>query len=243
LDPEIHEVNPIIASLLKRTDFNKTMLITWLLFAIPIGLADALYIYPVVTFPILWLVFGLFHVMAAANNLQIHFQMKIFGAEVVKENTMRVIKILKGLSFSDKVAFLMKTNFLNIFFALYAIVTLTFLSILLTSIDIVIRHPIPVLLAIGPPIMILDLIMFFPTIALGSLIISLRRLRTTKDEDLHLIGDQKGLAVSVEFLEEALHEARANGANFVQFLAPSEMSLPSEPSTHEPRKGGERNGS
>jgi len=242
LDPEIHEANPIVASLLKKIGFDKTMLLTWLLFAIPIGLADALYINPVLTFPILWFLFGLFHVMAAANNLQIYFQMKIFGAEVVKENTMRIIGILKGLPFLGKVAFLVKMNFLNVFFAFYTIITLTFLSILLTAIDITIKRPIPVLLALGPPIMILDLIMFFPTIVFGSLMISLRRLRSTKDEDLHLSGNQKNLAVSVVFLEKALHEAQANGADYVQFLAPLDMRLSSASSMLEQGKGGERNG-
>lgn len=242
LDPEIHEANPIVAPLLKKIGFDKTMLLTWLLFAIPIGLADALYVDPVTTFPILWLFFGLFHVMAAANNLQIHFQMKIFGAEIVKENTMRIIKILKGLSFSGKVAFLVKTNFLNVFFALYAVATLTFLSILLTAIDITIKRPIPVLLAIGPPIMILDLIMFFPAIVFGSLMISLRRLRIANRKNLHLGRDQKYLTVSVECLEKALREAQANGADCVQFLAPPDMHLSSASSMLEKGKAGEGNG-
>lgn len=222
LDPEMHEVNPIIAPLIKKIGFNKTMILTWLLFAIPIALIDVLFLYPVVGIPILWLLFGLFHLIAAANNTQIHFQVKIFGAEAVKENTRRVVRILKGLPLLRRITFLAKMNFLNLFLAFYGIAALTLFNFFLSATDIAIRHPIPILLAVGPPIMILDLILFFPTIVFGSIMISFRRLRLVNKKDVKPKEDQKYLTVSVQCLEDALIEAQANNAEYVQFLIPSE---------------------
>jgi len=222
LDPEMHEVNPIIAPLVKKIGFNKTMIVTWLPFAVPIALIDVLYFYPIVGIPILWLLFGLFHLIAAANNTQIHFQTKIFGAEVVEENTRRVVRILKELPLMRKITFLAKMNFLNLFLAFYGVAALTLLGILLSATDISIRHPIPILLAVGPPIMILDLIIFFPTIVFGSIMISFRRLRLVNRKDVRPEQNQKYLTVAVQCLQRALTEAHTNNADYVQFLIPPE---------------------
>lgn len=222
LDPEMHEVNPIIAPLVKKIGFNKTMIFTWLPFAVSIALIDALYLYPIVGIPILWLLFGLFHIIAAANNIQIHFQTKIFGAEVVEENTRALVRILKELPLLRKFTFLAKMNFLNLFLAFYGVAALTLFGILLSATDISIRHPIPILLAVGPPIMILDLIMFFPIIVFGSIMISFRRLRLVNKKEVRPKENQRYLAVSVECLEDALREAQVSDVDYVQFLIPLE---------------------
>lgn len=222
LDPEMHEVNPIVAPLIKKIGFYKTMLVTWVPFATLTGLMDTLYVYPIVGIPVLWLVFGLFHLIATANNFQLYFQKQIFGTEVIAENTRRIIKMLKGLSTLGKVTFLIKTNFLNLFFTFYGVAALILFQLLLSTMDIYIKGPIPILLVVGPPIMILDLIMFFPILVFGSLIISLRRLRIVNDEDIHWKESPKYLTVSVECLQNVLREAQAGGANCVQFLVPSD---------------------
>lgn len=215
LDPELHEVNPIVAPLIKKIGFNKTMVITWIPFAIGIGFADAFWSYPQIGIPIWWLFFGLFHLIAAANNVQLYYHTKIFGAEVIEENTKRIITILKSLSTFKKITFLIKTNILNLFFTVYGIITLLLLSLLLSSIDIYFKAPIPVLLVVGPPIMVLDLILFFPTMIFGSLIISIRRLKINNE---HILTQEStdSVIVSVEFIETLLNEAREKGANYIQ---------------------------
>jgi len=223
LDPEMHEVNPIIAPLVKKIGFYKTMFVTWLPFATIIGLIDSLYAYPVVGIPILWLFLGLFHLLAAANNVQVYSQAKIFGAEIVEENTRQVIRILKRLSSFGKVAFLIRTNFLNVFLAFYGVAALVLLSVLLSVTDIIVKQPIPILLVVGPPIMILDLVMFFPTIVFGSLMISLRRLRMGNEQDVLSQESTNYLTFSVEFLETVLHKAQQSGANCVQVSIPYEL--------------------
>jgi len=229
LDPEMHEINPIVAPLVKKIGFNKTMIITWVPFALVIASLDAMYAYPMVGIPILWLLFGLFHVIVAANNLEIYFRTRIFGAEAIEENTRRTIRILKNLPLVGKISFLMKTNVLNLFFTLYGIGALVLFSVLLSVVNVSSKGPIPILLFVGPPIMILDLIMFFPVMVFGALIISLRRI---KIPDVQLQENAHHLTFSVEFLETVLHEAQVNGATCVQFPVPEE---------HE-RTGGETSG-
>jgi hypothetical protein len=241
LDPQIHEVNPLMTQLLKKMDFNKTMLLTWIVFAVPISVLDTIVVNHVLGLPLLWLLFGIFHVMAAANNLQIHFKMDVFGADVVEENTKRLIIMLKNLSFWGKLVFLAKTNFLNVFFALYSVITLSFFLYLLSSIDVAFKYPIPVLFAATPFILIFDLMMFFPTIVLGSLMISIRRLQNP-ELDMPPEGDQEGLTVSVELLEKALEEARENDARSIKFLIPNDALLISRTGIQKP-KGGEETGS
>jgi len=153
LDPELHEMNPM-APLFKKFGFKKIMIITWLVFASGIAFLDAYVLYPSVGFPILWLVFGIFHLMAAANNYQLYFQIKILGAEMIEASTKHLIIKLKKLSPFGKVAFLIQWNFLNIFFALYGFVVLVLTSFLLSTMNISFRGPIPYLLAFAPPIMI-----------------------------------------------------------------------------------------
>jgi hypothetical protein len=213
LDPELHEVNPIVAPLITKIGFNKTMLVTWIPSAIAIGFADAFY--PLFGIPAWWLVFGLFHLIATANNIQLYYHTKIYGAEVIEENTMRIITILKSLSTFKKITFLIKTNVLNLFFTVYGIAALLLLSSLLGSLDIYFKTPVPALLVVGPPIMVLDLIMFFPTMIFGSLIISIRRLKINRERVLTQ-ENSNSIIVSVEFIETLLNEAREKGANYIQ---------------------------
>jgi len=215
LNPEMHEVNPVVVPLIRKMGFNKTMLVTWIPLAIAIGFVDALYAYPLIGIPALWLVFGLFHLIAAANNIQLYYQTKIFGVEVIEENTKRIIRMLKTMSTFSKITFLLKTNILNLFFTIYGIVALILFSILLSSLNIYPIAPIPILLVVGPPIMVLDLIMFFPVMIFGSLIISLRRLRMNSE---HILDQESRnfIILSVEFVEAILYEAREKGANCIQ---------------------------
>lgn len=231
LDPELHEVNPIVAPLIKKIGFNKTMVITWIPLAIAIGFADAFWAYPIFGIPVLWLFFGLFHLIAAANNVQLYYHIKIFSAEVVEENARRIITVLKSLSTFKKITFLIKTNILNLFFTVYGIITLLLFSLLLSSLDISFKAPVPILLAVGPPIMVLDLILFFPTMIFGSLIISIRRLKINSE---HVLTQENSdsIIVSVEFIETLLNEARERGANYIQLSLLDKYKL----------KGGEKNG-
>jgi hypothetical protein len=216
LDPKLHEVNPIAAPLFHKLGFNKTMVILWIPFALVIGIADTLVVAPVIGIPILWLFFGLFHLLAAVNNFQVYSHVKLFGAEAIEENTKHLIQTLKSLSKFKKITFLLQINLLNVFFALYGIVSLVLFSMLLGSLSISLKAPIPVLLLLAPVIMILDFIVFFPTMAFGSLIISLRRL-SVDVEQVDPPGNEQALTVSIEFLENLVNEAHQKGANCVQF--------------------------
>jgi len=220
LDPELHEVNFLIPPLLKKIGFNKTMIVTWLVFATVIASLDAVNVYPVVGFPILWLLFGLFHLLAAANNVQLYFYTMTVGAEAVEENTKRIIATLKKLPFFEKIVFLIRMNFFNLVIAIYGVIALVLFTILLSSTEIYLKGPIPYMLLLGPPIMIIDLIMFFPTLVFGSLIISWRRLKIANDKEAYPEKNQRYLTISIECLENALNEAKTTSAEYVKFVIP-----------------------
>jgi len=220
LDPELHEMNEIVTFLFKKVGFKKTMITTWLLFASGIAFLDTYIFYPMIGFPVLWLILGIFHLMAAANNYQLHFQTEIIGAEAIEENTKCLIAMLKKLSPWRKVIFLTRWNFVNIFLALYGVFALVLTYFLLSAMNISLTGPIPYLLLVTPPIMIFDLIMFFPTIVFGNLIITRRRLKLLNDKDTNSEENQKYLTVSVGCLEKALNEAKTNSAEYVRFLIP-----------------------
>jgi hypothetical protein len=216
LDPTLHEVNPIAVPLFGKLGFNKTMIVIWIPFAFFIGVADTFFVAPYVGIPVLWLFFGLFHLMAAANNFQLYFHVKLFGADVIEANTKQVILTLKALPRFKKFTFLLKTNLLYIFFSIYGIASLTLFSVLLTSLQISIINSIPTLLLVAPVIMIIDFVYFFPVMAFGSLIISWRRL-SIDVEQINLNTNQQNLTVSVDMLERVVDEAHQKGANYVQF--------------------------
>ena len=215
LDPRLHEVNPIAAPLFHKLGFNKTMIIMWIPFAVAIGAADAFVITPLIGIPILWLFFGLFHVLAGINNLQVHARVKQFGAETIEEDTKQLIRKLKSLSKINKIKYLVQMNILNLFFALYGIIALILFFQLLPAIDISFKTPIPALLFLTPIIMIIDFICFFPTMAFGTLLISLRQL-SIDIGPVDPIEKSHNLTISVDFLEYLVNEAHEKGANCIQ---------------------------
>jgi hypothetical protein len=216
LDPTLHEVNPIAAPLFHKLGFNKTMIILWIPTALFIGIADTFFVAPILGIPILWLFFGLFHLFATANNLQVYSRVKEFGPEAIEENTRQLIRTLKSLSKFKKIIYLLQTNVVNLFFALYGIVTLVLFWRLIPVINISLKAPIPTLLLLAPVVMIIDFIIFFPTMAFGSLIISLRHMSADVGP-VDPPGSVQDLTVSVEFLESLVNEAHQKGANCIQF--------------------------
>lgn len=104
---------------------------------------------------------------------------------------------------------------------MYGIIALVLFSLLIPSLDILIKTPIPALLAIAPPIMVLDLIMFFPTIIFGSLIISIRRVRKI-EEQVITKSEGNSITISLELAEQIIQEAKEKGADYVQFHVPNE---------------------
>lgn len=224
LDLEMHEVNPIVVFMTKKVGFNKAMLITGIFFTALIGLIDAFWIYPTVGIPLLWLVFGLFHLIATANNFQVYFQTKIFGAKEVEESISRVIDMLKPLSRFEQVKFLIKMNIFHLFLTIYGIVALILFLFLLSLIaNVCFTVPVPILLIVTPPIMMLDLIMFFPTMIFGSLLVFRRRLKMNNKKLTLTKKDKKAILLPIDLVETVLNKAREKNANYIEVSIPNEQ--------------------
>lgn len=223
LDLEMYEVNPIVVFVSKKVGFDKAMLITGVLFTFLIGFADAFWVYPIIGIPLLWLLFGLFHLLAAMNNVQVYFQIRIFGAREIEESISRITDMLKPLPLFQKIIFLIKINIFNFFLTIYGIVALILFSFLFASIaNIQFRTTVPILLVVTPPVMILDLIMFFPTTIFGSLLISMRRLKINKKRPILNEENRKAVLLPIELVETMLNEARERNADYIQVSIPNE---------------------
>jgi len=218
LSLEMHEINPLLVFLARKFGFRGATWVMWLLFATLTGLIDALYISNVFGFPITCFLFGMFHALAAANNLEIFFQTKIIGAKNIERNTRSLIQMLKQQSFFGKIGLLIRLNLFKVFVAIYGTVSLLALFRLFGSLSVTTTEPVSFFLLYLPPIMILALIMFFPVDAFGTFLISLRRLKLSKDNDSNMSDDiPKHVSLPVDVLQAALESAKATGAEYVQF--------------------------
>lgn len=222
LDMELHEVNPLLVPLAKKTSYRRAMILTWLLFGIPIGLGDAFISYPVLGFAGLCYLFGIFHLLAAANNVQIYFQVQNLGEEKVRQNMLNQIQTLKGLSFKGEIVYLFKMNFFEIFMSAYGFVTLILLSRLFTTLVLSFSGPTSVYLLFIPPIMILDLIWFFPISVLGSIIISRRRLKLIENTKGFSENLRRHVTIPVGILRDAVDKADKAGVDYVQVFLPED---------------------
>jgi len=221
LNLEMHEVNFIAVPLIRKMGFNKAMILTWFIFATLIAAGDALFVSPLVGFPTLCILLGLFQALAAANNVQVYFQTLEIGAENVERSTRNLIRKLRTLSAVGRIVYLMKLNFLHLFLTIFGLTALALFSILLSTLSISLTAPTSYLVLIVPPVMILDLILFFPVMVFGSIVISYRRARILNSNDLSK-EDGKYVSIPIDILRTALSEAEKKGAEFAQFSVSEE---------------------
>jgi len=219
---EMHEVNTPLVALAKKYGFNRAAILLSFI-AIPIGLVDVLVIYPLVGFPIFWLYVGLFHVLAAANNVQMYFQAKIMGKESVERYTRQLVRDLKGLSAIERILYLIKMNFFFVALAIYGFFALGLFSVLLSSLEISLLRPTSYLILLGPPIMILDLISFFAVIVFGSLILARRQLKLAGDREWPLERNDRKVSIPVDILKTAINEAERTGVEYVELHIPDSI--------------------
>jgi len=212
LDLKLHEINPLVVFLNEKIGFNQTMVITWIIFAPIVGLFDYL-TSTVFNFPIFAAIFGSTHLLAAANNLQIYFKIQIEGPETVQQYTYEMIAKLRKLPRREKIIFLLKNNFYDIFLGLYCffIIISIYLSDLLQNI---LFHGLQIsqLLINLSLAMAISLLMFFPTVALGLIIISIRRI---KFKGIFIEQKRIYVKIPVKVVELALKKAKKVNAEFI----------------------------
>lgn len=221
LEVEKHEINPLLVFLKKRFGLNVSFLLMWLIIANLVAVFDAFCVQNALGFPMACYFFGMFHLLATFNNLQIYFETQFVGADTIERNTNFLIQELKKRSPLGKVALLVKLNSFNVFASLFGIVALCLSTQLLSFLQFRLVEPISVFLVYFPPMMILALIMFFPIKVFGMFLIS-RRLRTSESSINDSKNDHPSLSLPVDVLEAALKDAKANNAKYVQLYVTQE---------------------
>ena len=217
LELEKHEINPLLVFLNKRVGFKSSSFIMWLLIANLVASFDAFYVNGVFGMPLACFFFGMFHVLAVFNNLEIHFAKQFVGAKAFERNTDMLIEELRKRSSWGKLTLLIKLNLFSVFISVFGIAAL-FLSIkLLSALQFRLVTPISYFLLYFPPMMILTLILFFPVKVFGMFLICRRRLNTVHSIDEQQESPSPSIRLEVNVLETALKEAKSNNAQYIQF--------------------------
>jgi hypothetical protein len=217
LELEKHEINPLLVFLNKRVGFESSSLIMWLLIANLIAAYDAFYVNSIFGIPLACFFFGMFHLLAVFNNLEIQFSKQFVGAEAFERNTDLLIEELQKRSAWGKITLLIRLNLFSVFLSAFGIAAL-FLSLrLLSVLQIKIVTPVSYALVYFPPMMILALILFFPIKVFGMFIICRRRLNTARSTDEQQESAPPSIRLDVNVLETALNEAKSNNAQYIQF--------------------------
>lgn len=222
LDFELHEVNQLLVWITRKIGFRKGRYVMWLLFAPAVGLVDALVVFRISSFPLVCYLFGLFHLLAAANNWHIYYQTKIVGAENIERSTRHLVSELKKRSRWGKISLLIGLNAFNFFLMIYSMIAMSLTFILLNSVVLTIKEPVSIALLYLPPLMLLVLISFFPVQVFGSFVITLRRLRSYKENEPLTADDDQYVSLPTDILELALEKAKKTGAEYVQFSVSTE---------------------
>jgi hypothetical protein len=227
---EKHEVNPLLVWLKRKVGTNRAFFLMWLVIANSVALFDALYVQAIVGFVLACYFFGMFHLFAVFNNLQIFFETKFVGPENLERNTDFLIGELKKRSTMGKIVLLTKLNLFNIFVSFFGIATLVLSTMLLNTLQFSLTGPTSVFLMFFPPMMIITLILFAPFKVMGMFIICTRRLQTKSPENPP--ADQESVTnLPVSVLEKALKDAKENHSTFVQI-----RFSPTEPNATSPRQ-------
>ncbi len=128
VDIHKHESNFLMLPLIKSLGFWATMILTWVLFAALIGVLDSLYLlFPGV--PIVAVLLGSGHILAAFNNAELYFRGKHFGFDSLEEASQRVGRLMRGLPSLRKIWVATQIDFFRIgvgFYSLGAIISLYF---------------------------------------------------------------------------------------------------------------------
>ena len=213
LDLERHEINPLMVRLAKRFGLDGAFRITWVLFAVPIGIADVLLnAYISVNLPVFAFIFGFTHLLAAANNVEVAYTLKHSSVEEVEARTTELAAELKALSPVGRVKLILERNahtFVTAVFSLVIIIDLYYANIIanITGLSF---------LAITMPnagtVTLIALLLYFPSVALGLVIMSNRLARLPSTT---AAKKAEGLEIDVKIAEAALAIAKKNGSNTI----------------------------
>ena len=215
---EQHEVNPLIVFLTKKVGLTLALRFHWLL-AIPIAFIDGFIFGPRTGLPLLALLMGFIHLLAAINNFSIYFRIKEFGAESVKRTMMYTLKNMKNMNMINKIIYLTKINLSNVLLSVWNIIILVVINTYLGSIKFIVTSEfLPVTYLIYAILMNITLLIFYPLVTIGNFLLMFRNLKNIQITEFE--KDDNYIVVSTELLNEAINQAKKDDATYVRFKIP-----------------------
>src|SRR5437879_10533978 len=219
LDIQKHEINPLLTWLTRKWGLDKAFWITYFVFAVGIGLIDVtLNTLATFGFPAAAYLFGLLHVLAAANNLELDYDTRGLTKEQIESGTFQFVEELSGLSLKKSLGLLAEKYAFTVIASV-----LSFIAIL----SIALGDPVSKL--VGRPylgavmfqmalVLLFSIPFFYSALMVGLLLWSRRLVRMYRKGQLPNpnSGLDRHIDLDVSVVEEALVVARANNTSTIR---------------------------
>ena len=228
LDLQKHEVNPTITWLSARIGLKRAMRVTWVIIATGVATGDA---YIAMSFPygvpILALVVGFGHVLAAASNKHVSYLVNKLGVEEFEREHEERMKELAGETFFGKLRLIYKANPTSILMLVVTTPLVLALGYAMVATELFTVIAVPFKYVVIPLnvafCFIIAVLVIQPAFALGPLILS-RRYKASSIEKGHdgVTPDQAtvSIEVPVPVVIQALEAAKKSGESAVRIAIP-----------------------
>jgi hypothetical protein len=220
IDLQKHEVNPLLTRLAKKWGLTWAFRITWVVFAGSIATADAL-LNTIANFgiPAFAILFGSVHLLAAANNIELEYQMKGSSKEQIEAETLRFARTLSELDWWSQTKLLTEKYAFN--FVAAALSLTIYISIVYSDVIGKLTHS-----TIGGNALynmgmfeLFGFLMFFPALFFGAIFLSRRLVKSYKKGEIGAILTQSNstfVDIPASIIEEALVAARSSDRSFIR---------------------------
>lgn len=215
-----HEINEVLLALVRRVGLGNSFKILWIVFATAIATFDTVLNTPVTyAIPVLAVLFGFVHLLAAAHNYELYYNVKDKTRQEIEDSDIRTAKTLSQLDWLGKLLFVIRKNAFTFFVAAFSLVVFTWpMSTLLI---LTVTRSQSLWYAFNYTILIsaLGLLFFFPALMLGALLLANRLANSYKKGELvsTLSAQANGqIEIPIETLREAIRTAEASNESTVR---------------------------
>jgi hypothetical protein len=213
LDFEKHEMNPLMVRLAKRYGVDRAFRMTWILFASAIGIGDVILnnLIPIGV-PVFAYIFGSTHLLAAANNIEVAYTLNHSTKDEVEKRTMELAAELRSLSWGGRIKLVMERNAFTFVTAVFSLLIITDLYYAAPIAKVTGLSFLAVTMPIAGTIVLISLLLYFPSVALGLILMSNRLARLGGNPPP---AKAEGLELDVTVVERALQIAKLNGSKTI----------------------------
>jgi len=229
IDLQKHEINPTITWLSARIGLKRAMRLTWIIIATGVATGDA---YIATGFPygvpILALIVGFGHVLAAASNKHVSYLVNKLGVEEFEREHDERMQELARVNFVGKLRLIYKANPTSILMLLVATPLVAALGYAMVATELFTVISVPFKFVVIPLnvafCFIIATLVIQPAFAIGPLMLSRRYSKRHAAVTADSAPSTVSIQVPVTVVTAALESARKNGELSVRITIPISLS-------------------